>query len=402
MIPRMPKTLKLSMKRNDRSFDILTRINAGITGLISAFFVIPILLLIPAFAQDGENDTWPEITRRHLFQSIPLYDPATSVIEIAAVGDLMMSSWIVEQVAEKGVDYPFDSTRIVLQKADLAIANLEAPLTQKGERFFNKTYTFKVPPDFISGMSNAGFDVFTLANNHIVDFGCEGLTNTIYTLRNAGIQYSGAGDNINRACEPAFVSVNDVKVAFLGFSMTYPQEFWATSTRCGTCYPTEELLYTLVTDCESRADITVVSFHWGAEKHTYPRDYQMEYGRAAIDYGADLVLGHHPHVLQGFELYQGKLIAYSLGNYVFGSYSYAAKTSAMVVIKLDHQGLIMARIIPLNVFNAEVQFQPRELRGEDRDRVIQHLNDISMPLNGGERIIDEKGFISRYPIVEQF
>jgi len=315
------------------------------------------------------------------------------VITVAAVGDLMMSSWIIEVVQENGVDFPFDSTRQFIKSADVAIANLEAPLTAKGERFEDKKYTFKVPPHFVHGIANAGFDVVTMANNHIVDFGCDGIVNSFAALEEAGIRHCGAGQNRAEACAPTILDIYGIKVAFIGFSMTYPEEFWATQRRCGTCYPTEQLLYEQITQAERMADLTVVSFHWGAEKHESPRAYQQNYGRNAIDFGADLVLGHHPHVLQGLELYKGKLIVYSLGNYVFASYSNAAKTSMVLRARIDPNGLIFAKIIPINVHNGSINFQPVAFKGVEKHKVLENLNRISKPLNRGQLIVDDDGYI---------
>ncbi|MBN1481706.1 CapA family protein [candidate division KSB1 bacterium] len=363
--------------------------HAGVFLLIPAFFIsLQAVETVSDFLIHREPGRL--ITEEKPVWLMPSTEPT---ITLAAAGDLMMSSWIIDVVNEQGVDFPFDSTRDFIETADVAIANLEAPLTAQGERFADKKYTFKVPPHFVTGIANAGFDVVTMANNHIVDFGCEGIVNTFIALQEAGIYFCGAGDNREQACAPTIMDVNGMKIAFIGFSMTYPEEFWATTTRCGTCYPTEEVLYQSITEAERMADLTVVSFHWGAEKYSSPRAYQMAYGRLAIDFGADLVLGHHPHVLQGLEIYKGKLIAYSLGNYVFASYSNSATTSMILRVKFDSTGLLLGRIIPINVYNAEVNFQPVVLQGQKKQGVIQDLNRFSKPLNNNKTIIDQDGYI---------
>jgi poly-gamma-glutamate synthesis protein (capsule biosynthesis protein) len=370
---------------------------AGIVLLLPAFF-------ISLYSQDLQQPI-PEFEYdaiRSVLQDMQsTWSPPTSgsIVNIAAVGDLMMSSWIIDVVNERGVDFPFDSTRRFIETADVAIANLEAPFTTSNERFEDKKYTFKVPPHFVKGIVNAGFDVVTMANNHIVDFGCKGLYDTISTLEKMGLYYCGAGADRQQACAPTIFEMNGVKLAFIGFSMTYPDDFWATSMRCGTCYPTEAQLYHSIAQAEKAADFTIVSFHWGAEKHTTPRAYQIKYGRLAIDYGADLVLGHHPHVLQGLELYQGKLIAYSLGNYVFASYSNTAKTSIVLRARINQDGLILAKVIPINVHNSTINFQPVELRGTEKHNVLDDLNAISRPLNNGRLLIDNEGYISPSKII---
>ena len=316
-----------------------------------------------------------------------------SLITIAAVGDLMMSSWIIDIVKEKGVDYPFDSTRALLQSADIAIANLEAPLTETGQSYEDKTYTFKVPPTFIDGIKRSGIDVVTLANNHILDFGIKGLSNTIAILDSNNIKHCGGDKDRQTACAPTIINYYGIKIGFLGFSMTFPKEFWAKQDTWGTCYPDEALLHRVIKECEEKADLTVVSFHWGAEKRETPKDYQIFFAHKAIDFGADLVLGHHPHVLQGLEMYKNKLIAYSLGNYVFGSYSNHAKDSIVLQARLTFNGLLSAQVSPISVHNATVNFQPVLHKGEKRKAVINHLNQISKELNGNRNILTDSGEI---------
>ncbi|MBD3384487.1 CapA family protein [candidate division KSB1 bacterium] len=331
--------------------------------------------------------------KRQVFNSMANRKP----VSVAATGDLMMGSWIVDLVEEKGFDYPFDSTRSIFRHSDITIANLEAPLTDAGNRFEDKTFTFKVPPDFVKGIDNAGINVVNLANNHIVDYGCEGLSSTIAVLEDFDIAYCGAGANDTLACRAIFLEKEGIRFAFLGFSFTYPLDFWAENDRCGTCHPTEAQMRELIDDVDERADIIVVSFHWGQEKRSTPKSYQTYFAHRAIDFGADLVLGHHPHVLQGIEIYHNRLIAYSLGNYIFGSFSYTARTSMILRVFVDKLGLVYARVYPINVYNSAVQFQPRLLRGEQRERVLRNLNKISTDLNQGKTVVDMDGFVAIDP-----
>lgn len=304
----------------------------------------------------------------------------------------MMGSWIVGVLRQRGYDYPFDSTRTQLQVTDFAIANLEAPFTSGGVKF-KKKYNFKVPVEFAVGIKNAGIDIVTLANNHSLDYGCEGLFSTITTLDSVGVAHCGAGANRAQACRATILQKSGLRVAFVGFSMTFPEEFWASSTSCGTCYPSENSLATIVQQCEQQADLTVVSFHWGAERRREPKEYQKVFAHIAIDNGADLVIGHHPHVLQGLEIYKNRLIAYSLGNYVFGSYVDYVRHSAMLKIYISPQRLIFADVVPISVYNAKIEFQPKILRGRERATVIAELVELSQPLNNGLSIIDKKGHI---------
>jgi poly-gamma-glutamate capsule biosynthesis protein CapA/YwtB (metallophosphatase superfamily) len=315
-------------------------------------------------------------------------------ITISAAGDVMLGSWVADYINRFDVNYPFDSTRHLIEASDLAIANLEAPLTKTGTMVRNKTYTFKVPPAFVRGIKNAGIDVVTLANNHMIDFGCEGLMNTIAALDSAGIRHCGAGENLRQASEPAIVEVSGMKIAFVGFSLAFPKQFWAKRDSCGTCFAEKRLLARVLKQCEKTADMTVVSFHWGEEKRTTPKEYQIQLAHQVIDLGADLVLGHHPHVLQGLEIYKNRLIAYSLGNYVFGSYSMYARTSMVLQVEMDETGLIRAQVVPISVYNYEVQFQPKILRKTARQAVLDDLRSLSRALNAGKAILNENGIIT--------
>jgi poly-gamma-glutamate capsule biosynthesis protein CapA/YwtB (metallophosphatase superfamily) len=360
---------------------ILIFICTVLTPIVAAQEIIPTLNLAE------------EPRRAFLGDVLPFYKKMITPVKIAAVGDLMLGSWIVDKIDAEGVDAPFDSTRTWIDSADLAIANLEAPLANHGELFVDKQYTFKVPTHFVKGIVNGGFDVLTLANNHFLDYGCDGLSQSITALDSAGLRHCGAGMNSAEACAPTILEANGIRVAFVGFSMTYPDEFWATSARCGTCHPSDSTLEDIINGCEVNADLTVVSIHWGTEKKTTPNPYQIEMAHHLIDLGADLVLGHHPHVLQGMELYKGKLIAYSLGNYIFGSLSENAHTSMILRVMLDMNGLLIARAVPIHVYNAVVNFQPKVLKGEAKQQVIKELQTLSQTLNGGKNIIDDEGYV---------
>jgi len=323
-------------------------------------------------------------------QRIPFrFEPKIPLISIAAVGDIMVGNHTAYYIKKYGTDYPFDSTRAIISSAHIGFGNLEAPFTTGGTKF-EKKFNFKVPPEHAIGLVNAGFDVVNLANNHMLDYGIEGLESTLAILDSIGLAHCGAGMTREQAQQPAILTRNGYRIAFLGYSMTFPEEFWATHRHGGTSYP-----YRIKKDIQhsdSLADFVVVTFHWGREGMNYPREYQKVFAHQAIDYGADLVLGHHPHVLQGLEIYKNRLIAYSLGNFSFSSYSRKATESMILHARLTDTGLLFARIVPISVNNLAIAFQPRLLRGAAADSVIAHVRQYSRPLNSTD-IIDENGYI---------
>lgn len=300
-------------------------------------------------------------------------------VTIAAVGDVMLGASMEPAIREHGPDHPFAGTAGALRRADIAICNLEAPFGTKGKPF-KKRFTFLVPPSRAGALARAGFDVVALANNHMMDYGAEPLTETIRVLDSLGIAHSGAGGNLTEARRPAVVERNGLKIAFLSYSKVYPAEFWATSKRAGTAPGEERYIAEDVAAARKRADLVVVSFHWGAELMDTPKPYQRKLARLSIDSGADLVLGHHPHVLQGLELYQGKLIAYSLGNFAFGSRSRRCTESVILEADVSPSGLKGVRIVPISVDNLKTDFQPAIASGPEGRAILDNLRRISEPL----------------------
>lgn len=303
---------------------------------------------------------------------------ASKHLVIAAVGDIMLDGSAREIMQEQGYDYAFAKMRPWLEKADIAFGNLEGPLTDRGEPAPDKKYLFRSPPAKVAdALKSAGFDVVSLANNHSLDYGSVGLADTITALDKVGVLHVGAGENLAVARQAAILQRNGLKVAFLAYSLTFPEEFWATAKRAGTVFGYREIVEGDIRAARQKADIVVASFHWGQESKTELRPYQVALGHAAIDAGASLVIGHHPHILQSVERYKDGVILYSMGNFAFGSYSPNAKVSALAEIEFDGNKLTQVRLQPINVFNIQVLFQPQPLVGEAAADVISHLQQLS-------------------------
>lgn len=303
----------------------------------------------------------------------------SSSVTILAVGDVMMGASMEPSIREKGPDHPFAGTAPAIRRADIAICNLEAPFGTKGKPF-KKRFTFLVPPSCAGALARAGFDAVAMANNHMMDYGAVPLDETIRILDSLGIAHSGAGRNLGEARRPAIVERNGIRVAFLSYSKVYPAEFWATSKRAGVAPGEKGYLAEDIAATKKRADLVVVSVHWGAELMDNPKQYQRDLAHLAIDSGADLVLGHHPHVLQGMEVYKGRLIAYSLGNFAFGSQSRKCTESVMLEVRLARKETKEARIIPVCVDNLKTGFQPAVASGAEGRRILENLRRISKPL----------------------
>ncbi|MCH7812278.1 MAG: CapA family protein [Chloroflexi bacterium] len=237
------------------------------------------------------------------------------VVTIAAVGDVMLGRNLTGWMEERGAFYPFERIATLLQDADLTVANLEVALTERGEPQ-DKAYLFRAPPRFAVGLAKAGIDVVSLANNHVADYGREGVEDTLAALDQIGVLHAGAGLNEAAALRPAFADVDGLRIAFLAYTDILRNTF-ASGDNYGVAQAQEEAIAAGVRAAREQADVVVVMLHSGTEYATAPNPAQRGFARAAIDAGALLVLGHHPHVLQGWERYGGGLIVYSLGDFVF-------------------------------------------------------------------------------------
>ena len=312
-----------------------------------------------------------------------LFIPAAVTAEplvIHAVGDIMLAGSGEKTYRKVGYDYPFAATREILQQGDIVIGNLESPLASSGVEFTHKKFRFKTEPKAAQALRSAGFTHLSLANNHILDFGAEGLKETLAALDANAILYAGAGMNLAAARTAGMTVVKGVTVAFLSYSLTYPEEFFAGTEKAGTAPGYASFFTADITRAKNHADCVIVSFHWGGEGEDMPKPYQVAAAHRAVDAGADIVIGHHPHVLQGIESYNNGVIFYSLGNFAFGSTSKNAAVSMIARVTFDGS-VREVEIIPLNVLNTLVRFQPRPLDGTAADRLVTKIGRLSSGLN---------------------
>jgi poly-gamma-glutamate synthesis protein (capsule biosynthesis protein) len=302
-------------------------------------------------------------------------------IVINATGDIMLAGRLAPVIAQKGADYPFRELAPLLRQGDLAMGNLEAPFSRRGREFTGKRFRFRASPMAATGLKGAGFSLLTLANNHIMDFGAAALEDTLATMERQGIAVAGAGPNLTAARRPHLEVIRGRRLAFLAYSLTQPTEFFATPNGPGTAPAIPRLFEADIRAARTMADHVIVSFHWGQEGAPRPTPIQQAYARRAIDAGADAVIGHHPHVLQGMEYYGRGVILYSLGNLVFGSRGRTADLGAIARITLG-EGVPAVELIPVNLRFAEVGFQPRPLTAAERPAAAARLERLTELLGG--------------------
>lgn len=316
--------------------------------------------------------------------------PQRGPLTLAFVGDIMMGGSAANKLKSEGADSFFTQSAPLLKQADVVIGNLEGPLGTEGKVWIKKSFTFLVDPSAAGGLARAGFDVLVLANNHTLDYGPDALRTTIEALRQENLAFTGAGMNLAEARAPAWVEKNGWKVAVLSYSKTYPVEFWAGDDRPG-CAPADGYLMRedIASAREQGADLVVVACHWGQEKKTKLRFYQPDLAHLALEAGADAVIGHHPHIWQSLEVHQGKPIAYSVGNFAFGSLNTSCTESGILYLTFDRERRWSGgRVVPLDVNNYRVRFDPTPMKEPAARKFHQYLRDLSpkasLSLEGAE------------------
>ena len=307
----------------------------------------------------------------------------TDKVKLSAVGDIMLGDlpacfgFGVGSVMKKhGLHFPFSKVTDNLPDTDILFGNLESILSNKGRnKLWLPTLYMRGDPRAVQTLTNIGFKVLSVSNNHMMQHGPEAFMDTINVLEREGICPIGLKNGINFSSKPFVIEIKGLKLGFLGYSLR-PEE-----------YISEEVLYCLgntpekisddVHELKKEVDFVILSLHWGDEFIPKPSYEQITIGRALIDKGADIILGHHPHVLQGIEEYKGGLIAYSLGNFVFDMWLPETRKSMILNVYLDKEGIDGFRIIPLMTNNL---YQPEVLDGgEERsfnkefDRLCEYI-----------------------------
>ena len=273
-----------------------------------------------------------------------------------AVGDIMLGRTVGERIINDGPGVVFTGVQTILSSADLLVGNLECTITDQGQPG-PKSYTFAAPPVSAEALGLAGFDLVNLGNNHSLDYGLKGLTQTQDLLSANGITSIGIGFG-EQAAGPVIFEKNGLRIAFLSY-VDVPEELkgfdardWIASDNVqGIAWATLENVQTGVAAAKQLADVVIVFMHFGFEGNELPVREQREDAVAAIDAGASVVIGSHPHLLQHVEEYRGALIAYSLGNFVFDDFIMPENRSAILRLSLNQEGMVSYDWFPVIIAN---------------------------------------------------
>lgn len=290
---------------------------------------------------------------------------------LAFAGDVLFSDIYLSAYDRNGISAIADGEMLShMRDADLFILNEEFPFSLQGEAMEDKQYTFRTDPRYVSIFQELGTDIVTVANNHSLDFGQAAFCDTLDTLKEANITCIGGGYNITEASAPAVRTVGGQTFAVFGATRVSPSYSWyATDSQPGlfqTYDPSR--LNAAIAEISKTVDHVIVFVHWGIERNEIPEEYQRTLAQGYIDAGADLIVGCHPHVLQGFEYYNGVPIVYSLGNYLFSNQTGETLLLQAVFSKDSSPDL---RLIPCRRQNGVLS------RIQEPSALYQRLTDLS-------------------------
>ena len=286
---------------------------------------------------------------------------------------------------ENGISEPLLAQ---MRDVDILVANNEFPFTDRGTPTEDKTFTFRADTSTVSYLEDMGVDVAVLANNHIYDFGEVGLLDTLDTLMNAGISQVGAGRNLEEASAPLYFIVNDMKIAVVAATqierLDNPDTKGATESSAGVfrCWNPDKL-YQIVADAKEKSDFVIVYIHWGTENQAEQDWAQLEQAPKIAEAGADLIIGDHPHCLQGIAYFGDTPVIYSMGNFWFNS---KTLDTGMVKVTIGQQGLESFQFLPAIQSDCRTDLA----YGTDKERILAYMRELSPDVR-----IDEEGFVNK-------
>lgn len=293
-------------------------------------------------------------------------------VSLIVVGDIMLSREVAKKIEKNGNDYPFLKVNDYLKTGDIVFGNLETPISS-GREILPGEMFFRSEPGIEKELKENNFSILSLANNHTGNFGDYGLEQTFKYLNQTGIKYVGAGENEQEAYAPVYINTQGFKFAFLAYDDIdfTPVEYGATENSAGLAFMEKDKLVSGIIEAKEQADFVIVSMHSGNEYQDYPSEKQKEFARLAIDAGAELVIGHHPHVVQEIEKYKNKYIFYSLGNFIFDQmWSIETRQGAMVKFWFNQAGL---KDFEIKIVKIEDYAQPNIIDSPEAEAVLQRM-----------------------------
>lgn len=312
---------------------------------------------------------------------------AADSVTVVAVGDIMLGRRVGERLKSEDPCFPFLECRHVLRSGDILFGNLETPFSNRGTPILKQGPNIRSDPAKMAGLLEAGFSIVSLANNHIMDYGEEAFFDTLDALKRNGIHYVGAAKDKKTAEKPQIMGTGGKRIAFLAFADR--EESIASATRPGAAEIKPRRILKIITSLRDEVDFIIVSLHMGVEYSPFPSPGNVKLARKLIASGAHVILGHHPHVYQGVEVYKHGLIAYSLGNFIFDfdtQISTGGTNKSFILKTTLNKGRVTSfKVIP---FQLNDTYQVEIIKGREREKFLRSLNRMSLALEHDEFLKD--------------
>ena len=346
-----------------QTFRSLILISSAVAAFILGIWVSYYSVLV----RNSISGKWVEtaIGKERVVKHTKVVNSKDSMVTLMFGGDVNLSNLV-----KKDYKLPF-AKMDEYRAADLSIVNLENPLTRSTLNNTNLQQKSIVNPSYVKALTSGGVDIVNLANDHTLGYEQKGLLETIETLKDAGIHSLGAGKTKKEARRPKIIEVKGQKIAYLNY---YDTDIQPTAPSVNVNSRNKDRISSDIQNLREQVDWIIVNYHWGVELSEYPGDWQIDMARMTIDQGADLVVGHHPKVLQGAEIYQGRPIVYSLGNFIFGDTSNKESDYETAVLKVSLKpGKMKVELLPVVVS----KYQPQIVKGEKGKEILKHIAQIS-------------------------
>lgn len=385
------------------------RVVGGVVRLVAALVAIVVVYAAVVATFHARRDALAAAEPLALTRPAAVAGEATLLF----AGDTAETDAALPMLFSRGFLYPFGSTIDLVRGADVAVVNVETPISDGGTPFpLWKDFTYQAPSASAQALADAGFDVVTLANNHAADDGADGLADTLALAARAGMAAIGAGRDAAEARRGVVVDVGGLRVGLLAYCerqllWDVYVDLYARAGHAGAAVAAEPDLARDIARLRARADLVVVALHAG-DNYGRPTRAQLDWGRRAIDAGADLVVEHHPHVAHPVALYRGRPILLSLGNYAFGTLGrFAPRDPAPDIFGVGLLAVAHARrcasggaafdrleLVPIAVHNQRVHYRPEPLHGPELADVLGRLRAASQPLGADVAPKGERGVVT--------
>jgi poly-gamma-glutamate capsule biosynthesis protein CapA/YwtB (metallophosphatase superfamily) len=316
---------------------------------LAALFAIVLLILFLGCSradsqQDNLKSTQENAQSSSVKETVQQKDDQEELV-LSFVGDMMFDKSVAGFIKSKGEDYVFEGYGKHFESSDIVFGNLETALSSKGQPIKEKEFTFRSSPKLALYLKKYNFTALSIANNHILDFGPSALTDTMNVLKENDISYGGGGYNKQEALNGVVIEKKGLRIGFIAFTRVTPSVDWyAGAKRPGIigAYKAHEVeVLEAVKNLNEKCDLLVVSLHWGKEGSIAVRKEETELAHKLVDSGADVIVGHHPHVVQGIEMYNDRPIFYSLGNFIFTtSHTGICNKTIMATVRYDNKGVL--------------------------------------------------------------